>query len=189
MRARGISSHPSQPMRPMPTSLRAAVLLLAAPVVTIRSQQPFAHFSESIEARYGRTDPIVSYVLRVDSADLSGFDVAVSVKNAGDTVHLAMMRHPEYDDRFFRYVEKLSAEGPRGAAIARVDSNVWRLVAPGGDATVRYRIRLPPSPSPRAAWRPFLSPTGGLVGGPHSFMYVVGKELAPAHVRLELPKS
>ena len=176
-------------MRTMPHSLRAALLLLGSPAVTIGAQQPFSHFSESIEARYSRTDPIVSYVLRVDSADLTRFDVVLRLKNAGDTVRLAMARHPEYDDRFFRYVENVSADGPRGANIARLDSTVWRLVAPGGDATVRYRIRLPASPSPRAAWRPFLSPTGGLVGGPHSFMYVVGKELAPAHVRLEIPKS
>jgi len=176
-------------MRTMPHSFRVALLQLAGPAFAIGAQQPFAHFSESIEARYSRADPIVSYVLRVDSTDLTGFDVAVSLKNAGDTVRLAMARHPEYDDRFFRYVEHVSAEGPRGATIARFDSNVWRLVAPGGNATVRYRIRLPASPSPRAAWRPFLSPTGGLIGGPHSYMYVVGKELAPAHVSLELPKS
>src|SRR5689334_7655351 len=178
-----------QPKRTMMHSLRGALLLLAGAAVAIGAQQPFSHFSESIEARYSRSDPVVSYVLRVDSADLTGFDVVLRLKNAGDTVRLGMARHPEYDDRFFRYVERVSADGPRGATIARVDSTVWRLVAPGGAATVRYRIRLPASPSPRAAWRPFLSPTGGLVGGPHSFMYVVGKELAPAHLHLELPKS
>ena len=176
-------------MRTMRHSVGGALLLVAGPAFATGAQQPFSHFSESIEARYSRTDPIVSYVLRVDSTDLTGFDVVVSLKNAGDTVRLAMARHPEYDDRYFRYVEQLSAEGPRGAAIARVDSTVWRLVAPGGTATVRYRIHLPATTSPRAAWRPFLSPTGGLVGGPHAFMYVVGKELAPAYVRLDLPKS
>ena len=176
-------------MRTMRHLFRACLLLVAAPTVAIGAQQPFAHFGESIEARYARSDPIVSYVLRVDSADLTGFDVVVSLRNAGDTVLLAMARHPEYDDRFFRYVENVRAEGPRGANIARVDSTVWRLIVPGGDATVRYRVRLPASPSPRAAWRPFLSPTGGLLGGPHSFMYVVGKELAPSHVHLVLPRS
>jgi len=173
----------------MQHSIRGALLLLAGPAFATGAQQPFSHFSEAIEARYARTDPIVSYLLRVDSTDLTGFDVVLSLKNAGDTVRLAMARHPEYDDRYFRYVEKLSAEGPRGATITRVDSTLWRLVAPGGTATVRYRIHLPASASPRAAWRPFLAPTGGLVGGPHAFMYVVGKELAPSHVRLELPRS
>ena len=173
----------------MPLSLRAALLLLLTTAVSSAAQQPLRHFSESIEARYSRSDPIVSYVLRVDSADLSGFDVELRLRNAGDSVRLAMAKHPEYDDRFFRFVENLRAEGSRGASITRVDSAVWRLVAPGGDATVRYRIHLPASPTPRAAWRPFLSPTGGLFGGPHSFLYVVGRELAPAHVRVEVPNS
>ena len=176
-------------MRTMPLSLRAALLLLSTTAVPSAAQQPLRHFSESIEARYSRSDPIVSYVLRVDSADLSGFDVELRLRNAGDSVRLAMAKHPEYDDRFFRFVENLRAEGPRGASITRVDSAVWRLVAPGGEATVRYRIRLPASPTPRAAWRPFLSPTGGLFGGPHSFLYVVGRELAPAHLRVEVPNS
>src|SRR5438045_3356289 len=176
-------------MRTMPLSLRAALLLLSTTAVPSAAQQALHHFSESIEARYSRSDPIVSYVLRVDSADLTGFDVELRLRSAGDTIRLAMAKHPEYDDRFFRYVENLRVEGPRGANITRVDSAVWRLVAPAGDAVVRYRIHLPPSPTPRAAWRPFLSATGGLVGGPHSFMYVVGKELAPAYVRLELPSS
>ena len=176
-------------MRTMPLSLRAALLLLFTAAVPSAAQQPLRHFSESIEARYSRSDPIVSYVLRVDSADLSGFDVELRLRNAGDSVRLAMAKHPEYDDRFFRFVENLRAEGSRGASITRVDSAVWRLVAPGGDATVRYRIHLPASPTPRAAWRPFLSPTGGLFGGPHSFLYVVGRELAPAHLRVEVPNS
>src|ERR1041385_1882166 len=102
-----------QPKRPMMHSLRAAPLFLAGAAVAIGAQQPFSHFSESIEARYSRSDPIVSYVLRVDSTDLTGFDVVMNLKNAGDTVRLAMARHPEYDDRFFRYVENLRVDGPR----------------------------------------------------------------------------
>src|SRR5437868_456620 len=130
-------------MRTMPLSLHAAALPLLTTAVPSAAQQPLRHFSESIEARYSPSDPIVSYVLRVDSADLSGFDVELRLKNAGDTMRLAMAKHPEYDDRFFRFVENLSAEGPRGATVTRIDSAVWRLVAPGGEATVRYRIRLP----------------------------------------------
>ena len=176
-------------MLKMPLSFRATLLLLSTTAAHLAAQQPFRHFSESIDARYAASDPIVSYVLRVDSADLSGFDVELRLRNAGDTVRLAMAKHPEYDDRFFRYVENVRAEAPRGASITRVDSAVWRLVALGGEATVLYRIHLPASPMPRAAWRPFLLPTGGLFGGPHSFMYVIGKELAPAHVRVEVPNS
>src|SRR5258705_9772934 len=96
-----------------------------------------------------------------------------------------MAKHPEYDARFFRFVQTLRAEPP--AFIPQIDSAVWRVVARGGGATISYRIQLPPPPPQRAAWRPFLSGTGGLTGGPHAFMYVVGAELAPAHVEVRLP--
>ena len=53
---------------------------------------------------------------------------------------------------------------------------------------MRYRIEPPPAgPGARPSWTAFLSPTGGLVGGPHSFMYVLGGEAAPARVDLRLP--
>ncbi|OLC08801.1 MAG: hypothetical protein AUH42_00635 [Gemmatimonadetes bacterium 13_1_40CM_70_11] len=132
------------------------------------------------------------YTLRVDSADLAGFDVELRIQSAPDTFRLAMAAHPEYDDRYWRFVE---GGGPRvearsgPATIAREDSALWRVVAPGGEAVVRYRLRLPPPPAQafRSAWKPFLAPSGGLVGGPHSFLYVVGAELGPASVTLVLP--
>jgi predicted metalloprotease with PDZ domain len=99
-----------------------------------------------------------------------------------------MAAHPEYDDRYWRYVVDLVADSEgRARPVVREDSAVWRVEAPRGEVTVRYAIRLPPAQPPRAAWRPFLSPTGGLVGGPHSFMYIVGDELAPSEVTFDLP--
>ena len=76
----------------------------------------------------------------------------------------------------------------------REDSALWRVRAPGGEALVRYRIHLPAESRPlRSAWIPFLAPSGGLVGGPHSFMYIVGAELvqvanaiAPEHLSLQV---
>jgi predicted metalloprotease with PDZ domain len=111
------------------------------------------------------------------------------VRGAGDTVRIAMASHPEYDDRFWRYVENLSAEA-QGArlTVTREEDAVWRIAAPGNDLTVKYRIHLPPQTTQtRAAWRPFLSPTGGLVGDLHSLMYVVGAPRAPARVTLDIP--
>lgn len=137
------------------------------------------------------TSPVVSYRLSVDSTDLSGFQVVIHLQNLPDTFRLAMAAHPEYDDRYWRYLEQLTVETPAGAAgVSREDSALWRVVAPGGVSTVRYRIHLPPAATtPRAAWRPFLAATGGLFGGPHSFMYVLGAERAAARVELELPPS
>src|SRR5258705_8715400 len=74
--------------------------------------------------------------------------------------------------------------------VARVDSAVWQVTAPRGFVTVRYRIALPAvEPGLRSSWKPFLTPTGGLVGGPHSFMYMLGAEDSLVGVTLELPPS
>src|ERR1044072_5082058 len=52
----------------------------------------------------------ISYVIRVDRADLSGFAVQMRIPRARGTTRLAMAFHPIYDDRYWRYVEDLSAE-------------------------------------------------------------------------------
>ncbi len=112
-----------------------------------------------------------------------------------------MAAHPIYDDRYWRYVENLTAES-RGVTLQVIkdEDAVWSVRAPGvaggtpaiqfGDVTVKYRIHLPPQTTPnRSVWKPFLSPTGGLIGDVHSFMYVVGAESAPTRVTLDLPNG
>ena len=134
----------------------------------------------------------VEYRLRVDSADLSGFSVDMVVHNAPATFTLAAAAHPEYDDKYWRYLTDLRVTDATGhhGTVTRADSALWRVVTTAGMVTVHYRLALPPAPAtPRAAWKPFLSPTGGLVGGPHSFLYVLGMEKAGALVRLEMPAS
>jgi predicted metalloprotease with PDZ domain len=133
--------------------------------------------------------PAVEYLLRAGPGDTTGYGVEIRIRNAPDTFRLAMMRHPEYDDRYWRFVTGLTVQSPSGgAAIVPLDSALWRVSAPGGAAVVRYRIQPPPWPQPtRPSWRAFMTSTGGVVGGPHSFMYIVGNELGPAQVRLDLP--
>ena len=133
--------------------------------------------------------PITSYRIHVDARDLSGFDVEMRIRDASNSVRIAMASHPEYDDRYWRYVENLTAES-RGATVqvTREENAVWRVVAPGGELIVKYRIKLPPQSTPtRAAWRPFLSKTGGLIGDVHSLMYVVDATSTPARITLDLP--
>ena len=172
---------------PKPFALLPALAVLTSAGA---AQHPFRHPADAIEARFALSHPVVSYTLRAGGADTSGFDVEMRIRNAADTIRLAMAAHPEYDDEYWRHVEGVRAElrGGGDAVVTRLDSALWRVVAPGGEAVVRYRLRLPPAETgPRASWRPFLTPTGGLTGGPHAFMYVVGAELAPSHVTLELP--
>ncbi len=141
--------------------------------------------------------PSIQYTLRVDSTDLSGWTVEIQLRTVSDTFRLAMAAHPEYDDRYWRYVTGFRVESSGGeATFAKVDSAVWQVVAPRGPVVVRYRIVLPPTPpappsalEQRGAWRPFLTPTGGLVGGPHAFMYLLGSERAMVGVMLDLPSG
>lgn len=175
----------------MPRTL-PVVIALAVATTRLVAQYPLPHAVDGVDVRYALAQPVVSYTLRVDSADLSGYEVTVTIRSASDTFLLALASHPEYDDRFYRYVEQLRIfpQVGRTASIERVDSALWRVVAPGGASVVRYRLHLPAQERRlRSSWVPFLSPTGGLVGGPQSFMYIVGATLAPSYVTFELPPS
>ncbi|HEY6224541.1 MAG TPA: PDZ domain-containing protein, partial [Gemmatimonadales bacterium] len=174
----------------MPRTL-AVLIAIGTPWTGALAQHPLTHPIDAVEVRYAVTQPVVTYTLRVDSADLSGYDVTIHIRNAPDTFRLALAAHPEYDDHFFRYVERLGITAPAGAAaasIVREDSALWRVAAPGGTSEIRYRLHLPAQQRPiRSSWVPFLAAGGGLVGGPHSFMYVVGATLAPSYATFELP--
>ncbi len=165
-----------------------AVLGSLSPAI---AQHPLKDAVDAVEVRYSASLPVVGYVLQVDTTDLSSYTIEMRLRNVPDTFRVAMVAHPEYDDRFWRFVEDIHVETKNGKGnVLREDSALWRIIAPGGEAVLHYRIHLPAAQAgQRAAWRPFLSPTGGLVGGPHSFMYVVGFTLAPSHITLKLPKG
>jgi predicted metalloprotease with PDZ domain len=133
--------------------------------------------------------PAIDYVVHVDSADRSGWRVELRMRNGPGSFRLAMAAHPEYDDRYWRYITDLSAESSAGAVtVAREDSAVWRVDGPGGEIAVRYRLRLPAPEQPsRAAWQPVRAANGAFLGGPHTFLYVLGAERAPVRVTLDLP--
>ena len=172
------------------TKTLAVLIAVAASWSSLSAQHPLRDAVDAVDVRYALSQPVVSYTLRVDSADLSGYEVTIRIRNAPDSFHLALAAHPEYDDRYYRYVEQLRIAAPQGgaASIVREDSALWRVAAPGGASEVRYRLHLPPQDRPvRSSWVPFLASSGGLVGGPHSFMYVVGATLAPSYVTFDVP--
>jgi predicted metalloprotease with PDZ domain len=177
-------------MKRFPVSV-ASFLLLSVSASHAGAQNPLRDPVDAVDLRYARSQPVVAYTLRIAPGDVTGFDVEMRIRNAADTIRLAMAAHPEYDDRYWRYVAGATAITPRGPAVlVKEDSSLWRLVAPGGEAIVRYRIHLPVDSTgggQRAAWKPFITPTGALAGGPHSFMYVVGSTLAPSHVKFDVP--
>ncbi|HEY0671819.1 MAG TPA: hypothetical protein VGD27_06115 [Longimicrobiales bacterium] len=126
----------------------------------------------------------INYVLRVDTADLTALHVRMQIANAPREFTLAAHAHPEYDDKYWRYIEGMRAAGGQ---VTRKDSVLWQVRSAADAITIDYRVRLPTAPAPRAAWRAHLMATGGLVGGPHAFLYVVGAERVPASVTLQLP--
>ena len=140
-------------------------------------------------AQAARSLPSIEYTVRLTAGDTTSFDVSMRIRNAPDTFRLAMGAHPEYDDRFWRYVENPTVIGAKlGASIVREDSALWR-VASHGETLVRYKIHLPPAVENRGAWRPFFTPTGALTGDLHTFMYIVGAERAPATVKVDVPNG
>ena len=169
--------------------LLATMLLVR--VTTIPAQHPFAHWTDAVDVRYGSKQPVINYKLSIDASDTFSYEVEMHIENIADTFHVAMMAHPEYDDRYWRFVEDFSVLTKKGSGtIFREDSALWRITTDGNEATLHYRIHLPVLQDAfRSSWKAFLTPTGGLVGGPHSFMYVVGATLAPSYVTLEIPKT
>lgn len=133
----------------------------------------------------------VDYTLRVDSANRSGISVEMHILGSPAGFRVAMATHAEYDDQYWRYLTDLNGTSTRGAVVVtREDRSVWRVVGPAGDVTLRYRVGYPASlPQQQAAWKAHLTAEGGLIGGPHSFLYVVGGERAPVRVTLTLPKT
>src|SRR5438105_3188526 len=92
---------------PMPRLSALMIPMLAMPAV-LAAQDPYRHFTEAVAVRTSATQPVVSYLLSVNPEDLSGYSVELRIRNAPDTLRLAMAAHPEYDDRYWRYVD-----GPR----------------------------------------------------------------------------
>ncbi len=178
-------------VRPVLVTALGAMALAALTATRAAAQNPLTRWTDAIQARYAATQPVVDYTVRVDADDTTGYDVVTHITNVADTFDVAMVAHPEYDDRYWRYVTDLRVEASGGyAAITRVDSALWRVRAPGGEVTLSYRLALPArTDAQRASYRPFVARTGALVGGAHTFMYVVGATLAPVRVHLEAPAA
>jgi predicted metalloprotease with PDZ domain len=170
-----------------------AIILCIALHTLCFAQNPFHNYKDAVQTQFSNSQPVINYTVTVDTADLSSISVQINLGNIADTFRLAMYAHPEYDDKYWRYVEGVQAETSEGNAnVFREDSAVWRIITHHNKAVIHYKIQLPQLPAfrgMRPAWRPFLSPTGGLIGDYHSFMYVVGQSLAPSHIRFNIPKG
>src|SRR6266404_2594253 len=73
--------------------------------------------------------PPIYYKIHVDPADLSGYDIEMRIQGDGGTIRVAMAAHPEYDDRYWRYVGQVSATDTAGRNLqpVREEDPVWRI--------------------------------------------------------------
>lgn len=131
----------------------------------------------------------VGYTIHIDPSDISGIDIEMRFLTTRLPTRIAMAAHPEYDDKYYRYIENLQAKSDnRSVTVTREQDAVWRLDGAHGAVVVKYRLRFPPQERDfRDAWKPFLTPTGGMVGDLHTLMYVVGGEGRPARLTLDIP--
>jgi len=128
--------------------------------------------------------PVLDYTLAVNPDDLDSVQITLRLRNLPTNFHLAMVRHFLTDDRSWRNVEDLHIEP---GTIEREQDGLWRVSGAGSDARIRYKVRFEGKEASRVVSKPFLTPTGGLFGDLHMFMYVVEAVLAPAHVLLRIP--
>src|SRR5260370_20825906 len=133
--------------------------------------------------------PPLSYHVTIAAGDGASVRVVLVTPAIAGPLRLAMARHPEYDDRFWRQLRDLTVEvDGHPVPLEREDSALWRAATGGQPATVRYRLELPARDSgSRRSWRPFLTATGGLLGATQTFLYVVADTTLPARATLTLP--
>src|SRR5687768_13951899 len=90
--------------------------------------------------------PSIEYKITINATDLSGFDVEMQVPSAPAHARIAMAVHPEYNDRYWRFIENFSATDARGRNVQfkKEEDTVWRIENERGNILIRYRLRLPP---------------------------------------------
>src|SRR5215468_6926582 len=78
--------------------------------------------------------PSISYEVAIDSARTDAIAVTIHLRNAPKLVQLAMKVHPEYDARFWRYIEFETKN------VRRADTTLWEASVANGTADIRYAI-------------------------------------------------
>jgi len=128
--------------------------------------------------------PSISYEITIDSARTDAIGVTIHLRNAPARVQLAMKVHPEYDARFWRYVE---FQAPN---VRRADTTLWEASIPNGTADIRYTIHLPPDTTgTRRAWQCVVRHDGAFVNPPDVLLYLPQFADAPATIAIHAPAS
>jgi len=158
----------------IPTRLRAIALLIATLFLTGSTKRK----------------PSVNYTVSIGPSNVSSIRVDMSFDVPGArSVRLGMATHPEYDDRFWRYVTDWHVDGfDKPASLAIDRKNVWRVLSHWGAAHVGYTIALPREDSTnRGSWHTGLRADGGSINPVDTFLYLVDYPDAEIRVTLILP--
>ncbi|MFL5594833.1 MAG: hypothetical protein ACJ785_09500 [Gemmatimonadaceae bacterium] len=121
--------------------------------------------------------PVVAYTVTIDPADTTSINVAMVIQAASTPVtRIAMAVHPEYNDRFWRYLRDLRADvDGRPVTVTRLTDHSWRVPTPLGKhrTTVQYRIQLPgESSTSRAVWHTTVRSNGASLNSTDTFLYL-----------------
>jgi len=135
-----------------------------------------------------KSRPEIRYFVSVDSTNPSSIGVTMQIGGAPRSVRLAMAVHPEYNDRFWRYIRDLRVDAGSPAKLAVDRENVWRLLTHSGSASISYRIELPAEDwSLRRAWHTVIRSDGGSINPVDTFLYLPDFPSAEVEVWLHVP--
>lgn len=184
---------------PNARALQVAVVLLVHGVVpaALAGQLPLSTYAEAFETRAGAATPDVRYDVHLDPVR-QRVSVVMRVDRAPDTVRLAIPRWAPGAYRVADFASRLRAVIVRTGDLERsvADSGlgaetIWParnrppVHVSGGQLEVRYELVGDTAPNNRG----FLRESGALLDGPATYLYLLGKTLAPARVHFEHPDS
>lgn len=162
------------------------------------AQDPLHTYSDAFEVRFDRAQPVVHYTVRATPpSDSLGYHVTMMVTNAPATLRLAIPVWAPGAYRlanFHRYIKNLTAtaESQSLAVVREIqrDSSTWRVTTRNGAATIEYDVRYPTAVAAAGLGNyVFYRTDGALLGGPMTYLYIVGRTNIPARVTFELPPS
>jgi len=170
------------------------VLTAAGLASTAPAQTPLRTYSDAFIQRTGRTDPKVDYVVTVKDSDRTAYWVEMTMANPPDPARVAIPAWAPGSYRLTlggRNIADFTAATATGEplVVTRVDDLTWSIATNGAPrVVVRYSAavrRAEEWARPNNRW--FLRETSGLVDGPRTFLYLVGRTLTPSHVTFRLP--
>ena len=138
-----------------------------------------------------KPQPHIRYTLTISPTDPTSINVWMQVERAPRSFRIAMAVHPEYNDRYWRYIRDLRADGmDRRVVLASDKENVWRIISHAGYANIYYRIQLPrESETNRPVWHTALRADGGTINSLDTFLYLPDFPNAPVRLTLSLPSQ